>query len=66
MRPTKGFTGRRWRTARYGTAALAVLTLGVASACSSGGSPKQWQHRVYVRIGVIVVGDGDDNPIPAQ
>jgi peptide/nickel transport system substrate-binding protein len=39
VRPTKGFTGRRWRTARYGTAAIAVLTLGVASACSSGASP---------------------------
>jgi peptide/nickel transport system substrate-binding protein len=39
VRPTKGFTGRRWRTARYGTAAIALLTLGVASACSSSPSP---------------------------
>jgi peptide/nickel transport system substrate-binding protein len=35
VRPTKGRTGRRWR---YGTAAVAVLTLGVASACSSSSS----------------------------
>ena len=36
MRPTKRMTGRRWR---YGTAAVvAVLTLGVASACSSSPS----------------------------
>ena len=35
MRPTRSRTGRRWR---YGTAAVAVLTLGVATACSSGGS----------------------------
>ena len=39
MRPTKGFTGRRWRTARYGTVAIAVLTLGVASACSNSAPP---------------------------
>ena len=38
MRPTKGSTGRRWRSARYGTAALAVLTLAVASACSNSPS----------------------------
>ncbi len=38
MRPTRGMTGRRWRAARYGTAAVAVLTLATASACSSGGS----------------------------
>lgn len=37
MRPTKGFTNRRWRTARYGTAAVAVLTVAVVSACT--GSP---------------------------
>ncbi len=35
MRPTGSRTGRRWR---YGTAAAAVLTLGVVSACSSGSS----------------------------
>ena len=35
MRSTRSRTGRRWR---YGTAAVAVLTLGVASACSSGSS----------------------------
>lgn len=38
MRPAKGFTNRRWRTARFGTAAVAVLTLAVASACSSSPS----------------------------
>ena len=38
MRPTKGFTNKRWRTARFGTAAVAVLTLAVASACSSSPS----------------------------
>jgi peptide/nickel transport system substrate-binding protein len=38
VRPTKGSTGRRWRSARYGTAALAVLTLAVASACSNSPS----------------------------
>jgi peptide/nickel transport system substrate-binding protein len=38
VRSTKSTTARRWRTARYGTAALAVLALGTASACSSGGS----------------------------
>ena len=38
MRSTKSTTARRWRTARYGTAALAVLALGTASACSSGSS----------------------------
>jgi peptide/nickel transport system substrate-binding protein len=32
---TRRTTGRRWRTAKFGTAAVAVLTLGVASACSS-------------------------------
>ena len=32
MRPTTSRTGKKWR---YGTAAVAVLTLGVASACSS-------------------------------
>jgi len=37
VRPTKGFTNRRWRSARYGTVAIAALTLAVASACS--GSP---------------------------
>ncbi len=36
MRPTKSTTGRRWCTARYGTAALGVLALATASACSSG------------------------------
>ena len=35
MRPTRSMTARRWRTAKYGTAALAVLALGTASACSS-------------------------------
>jgi peptide/nickel transport system substrate-binding protein len=35
VRSTRSRTGRRWR---YGTAAVAVLTLGVASACSSGSS----------------------------
>ena len=35
MRPTRSRTGRRWR---YGTAAVAVLTLGVASACSNSPS----------------------------
>lgn len=35
MRPTRSRTGRRWR---YGTAAVAVLTLGVASACSNSSS----------------------------
>ena len=34
MRPTRSITGRRWR---YGAAAVAVLTLGVTSACT--GSP---------------------------
>ena len=34
MRPTKSRTGKQWR---YGTAAMAVLALGVVSACS--GSP---------------------------
>jgi len=38
VRPTKGFTNKRWRTARFGTAAVAVLTLAVASACSSSPS----------------------------
>jgi peptide/nickel transport system substrate-binding protein len=38
VRPTKGFTDKRWRTARFGTAAVAVLTLAVASACSSSPS----------------------------
>jgi peptide/nickel transport system substrate-binding protein len=38
VRPTKGFTNKRWRTARFGTAAIAVLTLAVASACSSSPS----------------------------
>jgi peptide/nickel transport system substrate-binding protein len=38
VRPTQGLTGRRWRAARYGTAAIAVLTLAVASACSSSPS----------------------------
>lgn len=32
---TRRTTGRRWRTAQFGTAAVALLTLGVASACSS-------------------------------
>ena len=35
MRPTRNTNGRRWRSAKYGTAAIAVLTLGVASACSN-------------------------------
>jgi peptide/nickel transport system substrate-binding protein len=35
VRPTGSRTGRRWR---YGTAAAAMLTLGVVSACSSGSS----------------------------
>ncbi len=35
MRSTGSRTGRRWR---YGTAAVAVVTLGVVSACSSGSS----------------------------
>jgi peptide/nickel transport system substrate-binding protein len=38
VRPTKGFTNKPWRTARFGTAAVAVLTLAVASACSSSPS----------------------------
>jgi peptide/nickel transport system substrate-binding protein len=38
VRPTSRTTGRRWRTAKYGTAAIAVLTLGVASACSNSPS----------------------------
>lgn len=38
MRPTRSSTGRQWRAARYGTVAVAVLTLGVASACSSSPS----------------------------
>ncbi len=38
MRTTRSMTARRWRTAKYGTAALAVLALGTASACSSGSS----------------------------
>lgn len=38
MRPTQGFTGRRWRSGTYGTAAIAVVTLAVASACSSSPS----------------------------
>jgi peptide/nickel transport system substrate-binding protein len=35
VRPTTSRTGKKWR---YGTAAVAVLTLGVASACSSSSS----------------------------
>jgi peptide/nickel transport system substrate-binding protein len=35
VRPTRSRPGKRWR---YGTAAVAVLTLGVASACSSSPS----------------------------
>ena len=35
MRPTVSRTGKKWR---YGTAAAAVLTLGVVSACSSSSS----------------------------
>jgi peptide/nickel transport system substrate-binding protein len=35
VRPTRGMTGKRWR---YGAAAVAVLTLGVASACSNSPS----------------------------
>jgi peptide/nickel transport system substrate-binding protein len=35
VRSTRSRTGRQWR---YGTAAVAVLTLGVASACSSSSS----------------------------
>ncbi len=38
MRPTKSTTSRRWRAARYGTAAVAVLALATASACSSSSS----------------------------
>ena len=38
MRSRESTTARRWRTARYGTAALAVLALGTATACSGGGS----------------------------
>jgi len=38
VRPTTSTTSRRWRTARYGTAAIAVLTLAAASACSSSNS----------------------------
>lgn len=38
MRSTESTTARRWRSARYGTAALAVLALGTATACTSGGS----------------------------
>jgi peptide/nickel transport system substrate-binding protein len=39
VRPTKSTTARRWRTAKYGTAALGVLALATASACSSSSSP---------------------------
>ncbi len=35
MRPTQGMAGRRWR---YGAAAVAVMTLGVASACTNSPS----------------------------
>jgi peptide/nickel transport system substrate-binding protein len=38
VRSTRGMTIRRWRTARYGTAAVAVVSLAALSACSSGGS----------------------------
>jgi peptide/nickel transport system substrate-binding protein len=38
VRPTRSTTAKRWRPARYGIAAIAVLTLGVASACSSSPS----------------------------
>ena len=38
MRPIRGMTSGRWRAARYGTAAVAVLTLATVSACSSGSS----------------------------
>jgi peptide/nickel transport system substrate-binding protein len=38
VRPTTTATSRRWRAARYGTAAIAVLTLAAASACSSNSS----------------------------
>jgi peptide/nickel transport system substrate-binding protein len=38
VRPTKGSTGGRWRPARYGTIAIAALTLAVASACSNSAS----------------------------
>src|SRR5215471_7498914 len=31
-------TSRRWRAARYGTAAVAVITVAAVSACSSGSS----------------------------
>src|SRR6516165_3752341 len=31
-------TSRRWRAARYGTAAIAVITVAAVSACSSGSS----------------------------
>ncbi|HEY1824092.1 MAG TPA: ABC transporter substrate-binding protein [Trebonia sp.] len=36
MRPTRSRAGKRWR---YGTAAVAILTLGAATACTSSGSP---------------------------
>jgi peptide/nickel transport system substrate-binding protein len=38
VRPTRSATSRRWRAARYGTAAVAVVTLATVSACSGGGS----------------------------
>jgi len=38
VRPTKGMTSRRWRAARYGTTAVAVIALATVSACSSGSS----------------------------
>jgi peptide/nickel transport system substrate-binding protein len=38
VRSTRGMTRGRWRAARYGTAAVAVVSLAALSACSSGGS----------------------------
>jgi peptide/nickel transport system substrate-binding protein len=38
VRPIRGMTSGRWRVARYGTAAVAVLTLATVSACTSGSS----------------------------
>ena len=54
MRPTRNMTGRRWRT-RYGTVAIAVLTLGVASACSTARRQQQQLRVVILVVGGVVV-----------
>jgi peptide/nickel transport system substrate-binding protein len=38
VRPIRSMTSGRWRAARYGTAAVAVVTLATVSACTSGSS----------------------------